>query len=142
MDKTTVALVSVVLIMFLVIFGAYTYKVRADQGNWQQPRIETGQPITDVQPTTPPQKIEEPPMGDQNISPQPQKPNRRPIVQPIVEPFQPHPQPIQRPGIIFRRPIMGGGCGRNGQGCGPGGCDGQGCGPNGCQEYIMPGDCY
>lgn len=133
MDKTTVALVSIVLILFVVIFGAYTYKVRADsQGAWQQPRIETGQPIAEVQPTSP-QRVEEPPIGEQPVAPQPQKPSRKPIIGggPIIG--QPNPQPIQRPGIIFRRPIMGGkgGCGQ-----------GQGCGQGGVQEYIVPDSYY
>ncbi len=138
MQKLTVGLVCAVLVLFVAIFGAYNYKTKAANADWQQPRMEGQQPIgdyrPDVKPVDPkdPSKLEEP-LSPDNQGVQPVKPGRKPIIG-----VKPEPTPIKRPGYILPgRQILRPGIGAQGvQGCGNPNCPVHGnkgnCGPNGC----------
>ena len=92
MEKTTVALVCVVLMLFAAIFGSYAYRVRAEnRGDWQQPRLETERVIVDVK-------------SDPKDSSKPVEPidkDKTPTPPPKKKLLKPNPTPIMRPGYIL-----------------------------------------
>jgi hypothetical protein len=138
MEKTTVVLVCVVLVLFVSIFAAYGYKTnsfgqRSMDTLAPSTKIELGPPIKEVKPVAPKVGIAEEPKDEVGVvPPSAKKPEtRRPVMPQGRRPLRPGYQPGNQPGM--------GGC-QPGSRPGVGGCQpGTGCQPGiGGYQPVYP----